>query len=354
MEPKPSVSIIVAAHNVADTISTTISSCINQTYKNIEILVVNDGSTDNTAAVLERFSDSIRVISQRNAGLAGCRNAGLSLASGSLIAWMDGDDICHPNRIALQVAAMQKLPTVGIVCSDFSAFEKGEHDYELSHIGTYYPLFRRLGGMEAIYSRSGTFAVEDARAATFQVHWGSIYRTMLRGNVVHPPTVMMRRELLDTIGFCDQSFLYSSDYEYLVRASKVTEIAYIAAPLLRYRRSRSQLSRRHGDAGLLQIDTAAIIVKALADDEQLDPATRRELQLFATEAFLSAAQGAARVGEHRRAIRHLISSLGYGFLPKSTLQAVLRILIPNALIRLAKASFPGSREASARCKNSET
>ncbi len=100
------VSVIIPAYNACVTVERTISSVVNQTYSNLEVLVVDDGSTDETALLVQRMADAdprIRLLQKPNGGLVSARNFGIAHASGEFIAPIDADDLWHPEKIAKQV-----------------------------------------------------------------------------------------------------------------------------------------------------------------------------------------------------------------------------------------------------------
>jgi glycosyltransferase involved in cell wall biosynthesis len=113
------VSVIIPAHNDAATVERTISSVLNQTYPNLEVLVVDDGSTDETALLVQRMADAdprIRVLQKANGGLVSARNYGIAHASGEFIAPVDADDLWHPEKIKKQVTVMRdRGDRVGLV-----------------------------------------------------------------------------------------------------------------------------------------------------------------------------------------------------------------------------------------------
>jgi glycosyltransferase involved in cell wall biosynthesis len=111
----PLATLIVPAFNVAATIEETLQSLLGQTYQNLELIIVDDGSTDDTAAVVSRFSDPrIQMIHQANRGLAGARNTGIALARGTYIAFCDADDLWLPEKLERHISHLESRPDVGI------------------------------------------------------------------------------------------------------------------------------------------------------------------------------------------------------------------------------------------------
>jgi glycosyltransferase involved in cell wall biosynthesis len=107
---KPLVSILVPAYNAEKWIKETIESAIHQTYSNVEIIVVNDGSSDNTLQIVKSFESSgVKVVDQKNAGGAAARNTALALAQGEYLQWLDHDDLLAPDKISEQMRQVEKI-----------------------------------------------------------------------------------------------------------------------------------------------------------------------------------------------------------------------------------------------------
>lgn len=124
----PLVSIIIPSYQSADFVSTAIDSCLSQTYSNIEIIVIDDGSTDDTHNILTKYIDSkeINYIYQNNKGLSGARNTGLIIANGEYIQFLDADDTIHPDKIQLQINYLIKHTEDIGVYSDY-VVQKNNH-----------------------------------------------------------------------------------------------------------------------------------------------------------------------------------------------------------------------------------
>jgi glycosyltransferase involved in cell wall biosynthesis len=336
--PLPLVSVIVPVYNRADVLAETLDAVFAQTYPNLELIVVDDGSKDDTPKVVARYGDRLISVRQENQGLAAARNNGFLRSRGEYIAWLDHDDVWMPEKLSLQVAWMQQHPECAVVATDFSAFDAAGF-YARSHAAAYYSQIARhgLGGLfpeRALLSTRGLESLPappPALPATLPVHHGRVYDKMIWGNFLHPPTVMMRRAAALQAGFCEQRFGNDVDYEYLIRVSKQGEAAFIDYPLIRYRYSEGQLS---SDKNLAKIARSLL---AVLDDLALkEPALRRhpEFRRRAATAHLTAAHALADA-ERGPALRHLVASVAAarGIVDASaTARTVAKLLLPNFLI----------------------
>ncbi len=113
------VSTIIPAYNAERTIVEAIDSVLSQSFQNHEVVVVNDGSNDSTAAILASYGNRIRVISQTNGGVAKARNAGVAVSSGKYIAFLDADDMWLPGKLAAMVAALEQNTQASLAFSDY-------------------------------------------------------------------------------------------------------------------------------------------------------------------------------------------------------------------------------------------
>jgi glycosyltransferase involved in cell wall biosynthesis len=243
----PLVSVIIPAYNSAATLSASIDSALAQGYPSVEVLVVDDGSTDGTAAVLRSYGDRIRWVRQENGGLPSARNTCHRHARGEFIAWLDADDLADPDRVALQVDFLQQHPDVVLVGSDFSAFrDTGPVAPRFASV-YYNQIADAEQGIDSLYEKRGSFTPAHRDWVTRD--WGAIpmlrghvWNKMVWGNFVHPPTVMFRKSLLEITGGLDPSAAPEGDWDFFIRVSKEGEIGHIDHPLLDYRLSPDQMS----------------------------------------------------------------------------------------------------------------
>ncbi len=246
MSKGPVVSVVIPAYNAAPFLAATLDSVFAQTYENLEVIVVDDGSKDDTAGVVEPYRGRLIYHRQENQGLPGARNMGFQLASGEFIAWMDSDDLCVPERIAVQAAYLTHNPAVAAIGSDFAAIDVSGRPLDQSHSAAYYSEFARYGLSELFPHREqfdGRNIPWFPSGATYEIHVGDVWRRLIFGNFMHPPTMMMRRSAVAQVGKLREGITSAEDWEYITRLSRVGDLAFVNTPLLRYRRHPNQMSR---------------------------------------------------------------------------------------------------------------
>jgi glycosyltransferase involved in cell wall biosynthesis len=199
----------MAVHNGAEFLGLAIDSIIEQTFEDFEFVIVDDGSEDQSPAILaeyEKRDGRVRVISQEKSNHPKALNAGIGASSAPLIARMDADDVAMTNRLSRQL----------------SAFDRHK---ELVCLGTSVRIIDETGKI-----RRTRRALTSTQA---------VMRTLPRRNVINHPTVMIRRDALEAIGgYCDR-FDLCEDYDLWLRLLSVGDISNLPEPLLHYRKARS-------------------------------------------------------------------------------------------------------------------
>jgi glycosyltransferase involved in cell wall biosynthesis len=326
----PLVSVVVPSYNSARVVGQTLDSAFAQTYPRLEIIVVDDGSTDDTEEAVRPYRDRVVYVRQENRGLAAARNAGMARATGELVAWLDSDDLWNPEKVAVQVDVLQRHPECVLVGSDFSAFDDAGY-FDRSHARDYYAAIGRTpGGLAGLFPHreeletAGRPHLGSGLPDRLVVYSGEIRRRLAWGNVLHPPTVMFRRDAAARSGTLDASFRRDADWEYLLRLSAQGAVAFVDHPLMRYRYSPAQMS---SDRHLAEIALSRLLVldSLAARDPSLlaDPAFRRRLGY----SHLAAA-GALADGRRLEGARHLVRSLAYGHASAVTVRTAAKLLLP--------------------------
>lgn len=128
MNQRPLVSVIIPTYNRAHLVTEALRSVFGQTFKEYEVIVVDDGSTDGTGEILKSYADRIRYIYQENEGIAGARNRGILLSRGKYIAFLDSDDRWLPEKLERQIAYLEAHPKVGLLCTHLFRYEIGREE----------------------------------------------------------------------------------------------------------------------------------------------------------------------------------------------------------------------------------
>jgi glycosyltransferase involved in cell wall biosynthesis len=334
-EQGPLVSVAIPVYNGQALVAQSLRSVLAQTHRNLEIIVVDDGSTDGTWDVLQSFGPSIRAIRQSNGGLAAARSTGVQAAQGEFIALMDHDDLCAPERIAAQVKFMREQPQLVLCSSDFSAFN-ANGPVSASHIATYYSRCSAAeGGVIARYPRRGSLEIggcmNDPPDGPLQVPtcFGPVYDEIALGNFVHPPTVMFRRSVLKEAGGFEQGAGTMCDWDWLVRVAREGEFGFIERPLLQYRLSASQMSANKN----AKINSVLVAKRICERDPQLFQRQPERFRQLLGELYADAAEA---IAEKRGldASRFLaISVLRYRTVSRQSPRTLVKAVTPAPLIR---------------------
>jgi glycosyltransferase involved in cell wall biosynthesis len=233
------VSVIIPTYNRAHIIQRCIDSALSQTYPNLEIVVVDDGSKDNTKEIIDtHYSDNPKVnyFSKQNGGVSSARNLGLSVAKGEFVAFLDSDDFWMPEKIDLQVKCLQKHPDVGLVWTEFFACDLQGKVIHERYLRKMYGAYRFFPTPMNIFSKQFTLntLIPNKAAEAMFYYVGHIYSPMALGNLVHTSTVVIRKHLIDKAGGFDETFSVAEDYDLYLRISALTEAAFIDEPLMGY------------------------------------------------------------------------------------------------------------------------
>lgn len=204
--------MIVPVYNGARYLAESLDSALAQDYPRLEVIVVDDGSTDETPAVLARYGERIRALRQANQGAAAARNAALKASRGEYIAFLDADDLWAPHKLSIQVRHLEEHPQVDMAYSAWTVVESAS----------------AASQARAAISTASSHQVDELGS-------GWLYNKLLMDCVIHTTTVVMRRRLLDGVGFFDPELRRGQDYDYWLRVSRVTRIDKLGEALSIYR-----------------------------------------------------------------------------------------------------------------------
>ena len=215
----PLVSVIIPTYNSGRFIAQAVQSVLDQTYRQFEIIIIDDGSTDATRDVLREFNAHIRYCYQENRGPSAARNAGIEIAGGDYICFLDADDTWMPNKLEVQLAFMAKHDDISLVFSDM---EERDLDKRLP-----------TSFLEKKVFRSNIVS---------QIPIQDTFKKLLIENFVLTSTVMARKDCFVKAGLFDESLRVSEDRDLLLRITAYFKIACIPLVLGKKRAHESNIS----------------------------------------------------------------------------------------------------------------
>lgn len=198
------VSVIIPTYNREKTILRALQSVLDQTYSNLEVLVIDDGSTDGTANIVKGIGDDRLkyIVLEKNGGPSNARNIGVQMAEGEWIAFQDSDDCWHKNKIEKQIAYINNNPEYALIyCMSMNYFQNGE-----------------------------TMIVPPQPLPPIME--GKMLSTLLKRNVIDTPTMLMRKQCFLTVGGFDVTYKALEDWEFMIRFAKKYEIGYVSEILM--------------------------------------------------------------------------------------------------------------------------
>ncbi len=264
----PLVSVIIPTQNRRDLVCEAVASVLAQRDAVAEVIVIDDGSTDGTAAALEPFGARIRRAQQSARGVSAARNAGARLARGDRLAFLDSDDLWRPEKLARQLAFHARMPAL-------RASQTGE-----------------------IWIRNGV-RVNPCRH--HRKPDGDIFALSVARCVVSPSGVMLRRDLFDSLGGFDEGLPVCEDYDLWLRLGVREPVGLLDEPLVIKRGGHAdQLSRRYWGMDRFRV---AALAKLLAADELWGPRRTAAVAALAQKCAILA-QGARRRGRFDEAERY--------------------------------------------------
>ena len=242
----PQVSVIIPTYNSARYVVEAVESVLAQTWQDFEILVIDDGSTDETEQLMRRYENPVRYLCQANGGVAVARNRGIRESRGRYIAFLDADDTWLPYKLERQINVLLEHPNVRACYSTFTIV-----DAELNPLGI------------SRSQRQGS-ALEDL---------------LTGGNIIGSIcTVLCERSLFDVVGGFDPKLSQCADWDMWVRLAARTEFLYLDEPLVTYRQHDANMSR---NASLLEHDSLQVLNKGFAMPELSDALRAQRRAAFA-------------------------------------------------------------------------
>ena len=213
------VSVIIPAYNRVEYINQTVDSVLAQSYKNIELIVIDDGSTDSTYEKLEEYGEKINLLTHTghiNKGQSASINLGLEKANGKYVAILDSDDFWEPKKLEIQVAFLEAHADIGLIyCNGYGVDAEGKRYYD--------------------------FYNQDPNEQN------DPNRVLLDCYILLPQNSLVRKSVYDQVGFFNEEYRSAQDHDMLIRIAEVCKFAYLPEYVFNYRRHESSISAQRQD-----------------------------------------------------------------------------------------------------------
>lgn len=291
IQPARTVSVIIPVYNGADFVAEAVESVLAQTVPPLEVIVVNDGSTDRTADVLAGFGDRITVIHQSNKGLPATRNVGAAASRGDWLAFLDADDTWLPTKLERQLDRAERTGAALIYTDRFNVGTRGD--------------------------------LPEVQSEIQRMYEGDVFEDVLLGNHITVSSVIIRRDVFaDARGFNEQ-LRAAEDWDLWVRVTARHRVAVCHEPLVRYRFHGGMMS---GDPRRMREARWHVVLSALKD------ARGQQLPRLARQRILSAtartnAWDAARRKQRGLALREFGRALAAAPFEWAQYRDLLRMLL---------------------------
>jgi glycosyltransferase involved in cell wall biosynthesis len=298
------VSVVIPTYNSAAFLGAAIQSVLSQTYSDFEVVVVDDGSTDNTESVVHSFGDQVCYVKQQNKGAGAARNHGIKRSRGEYVAFLDADDLWLPGKLGEQIPLLDRDPELGLVYSDWAVVpEQGE-------VGPSY-----LRNLPA----AGGYVFDELVQCGFILTSGTI----------------VRRSCLDDVGCFDETLSIAQDYDLWLRICYRWKIALVNKPLVIKRNRDGNLS---SNLTKTAVERIVLFEKALKEFPDMTPRSRRLVRRQVALNYWD-------VGYHhfegmllKEARKNFMSSLSYDWRNGRVYGYLAASCLPASVVRIARAA----------------
>ena len=270
----PTVSVIIHTYNNEKFIAETVESVLNQTYKDYEIVVVDDGSVDGTRDALKPYMQKIRYHYKENGGIASAKNAGIKLSQTEYVAFLDHDDLWVPDKLQLQMEHFSENPQIGLVYAKYTSFRDGK----------------------------------ELRTKPEKGYSGWIFKELLSKSFIQTSTVVVKRECLDAVGPYDETFSLGDEYDMFLRIARKFQCGFVDKGLTRYRVHDTNASNNDF---LFDNENLGVYKKIYNNFTDLDGVEKKILRKRIARYSMKVAEGLYRQGKQEESKKYQMEANNY-------------------------------------------
>ena len=247
------ISVVIPTYNRANYLPQAIDSVLEQSVPDVEIIVVDDGSTDDTRVCVNAYGDRVRYLYTPNGGVGHARNVGMRAAVGKYLTFLDSDDLYYPYSLELESRVLDRYPPVAMVYSEMSAFD-GNGYFDRYHLKkyhgsayrdpsvTYERMFAESVRLADLSVAPSSLAAEDPAALDHRVYFGNIFDWYLTRLVLFHNSMMIRREIIPGLGERNERVKYWEEMDFALRITRRHQVGFIDVPTYRLRYHEGQIS----------------------------------------------------------------------------------------------------------------
>ena len=330
------VSVVIPTYNRARKCLAAVESVLAQSHQDVEVLVIDDGSTDGTRELISGIDRRVRYLSQQNAGVTVARNTGLRAASGDFVAFLDSDDTWMPWKLEAQLAVMRGFPDVGMTWTDMSAVDEDGNLLHRTYIRRMYKAYDTVDTRDVLPVRvplSEVWSECPAELAAAMIYVGDLFDAMFLGNMVHTSTALLTRERQRETGHFDETLTKTGeDYDFHLRTCAVGPVAMLDIPSIHYQIGASDQLTSPALARWMAINNLKTIEKVWYSDRRPVETSRRRVRKRFSDAHLWIAREAFWA-KPREARVHLCNSIRWWPLQATAWCYSLLTLLPTSWSR---------------------
>ncbi|MET0026769.1 MAG: glycosyltransferase family 2 protein [Candidatus Thiodiazotropha sp.] len=325
----PTFSTVIPAYNCENSIAETLRSIAAQTRKCEQVIVVDDGSKDNTGEVVQNHFPWVEYVKIENSGVSVARNTGFERATGDYIALCDGDDIWHPDKLKVIENCIVDNPEINFFFHDFYLFGEGvpvDKSAVSEGSRSIFPFFRETGlRYKDMMPGVKNFkpASEEFEAATLLT--GNIFQRLILGNVILPSSIVISSKLLNSLGGFDPSFRKAEETEFFLRVAKYEDLGFVTLPLAGYRIGNGGLTSNLHD--LLEHGMRALY-KNCVDDQQIYEKYKDTVDLAIARRYSRMASVNLRNRQRTDAWRNIMNGLRFRLFEVNLWKIFIASLLP--------------------------
>ena len=312
------VSVVIPTFNREKVVCRAINSALNQTHSNIEVILVDDGSTDCTPELIARAYKNeprLKYIRTANGGVSRARNTGIKASAGDYVAFLDSDDYWIPWKIEAQVKCLELLPQAGMIWSDMDSVDDNGTLLHERYLRRMYSAYERISDLglnlfSAEHSISTTSMGVKDLPNHLRLFEGNIFSPMVIGNLVHTSTCLLRRSRLEKIGgFREDLQVTGEDYDFHLRTCREGAVAYLDTQTICYTVGRSDQLTAPSLSVYMAKNYLRTLELVLAESRNLIELPDKEIEEILIRAHQWVANTALHAGSRSDAWQHAIKCI---------------------------------------------